>query len=79
MTREEQAAVDYMADVLSGASALQIAKSLETAEFCFCDVPEDGRRQAIFDAAVQAVATHLTPASVAGLSDTTKFESKHYG
>ena len=60
MTREEQAAIDYMADVISGASALQIAKSLETAEFCFRDVPECDRGQAIFDAAVKAVATSLS-------------------
>ena len=59
MSREEQAAVDYMSDVLSVASAVQIAKSLETAEFCFRNVPEEGRRQAIFDAALQAVATDL--------------------
>jgi hypothetical protein len=59
MTREEQAAIDYLADVISGASALQIAKSLETAEFCFRDVPEDNRRKAIFDAAVKAVATDI--------------------
>ena len=59
MTREEQAAIDYMADVISGASALQIAKSLETAEFCFRDVPEDDRKKAIFDAAVRAVASDL--------------------
>ena len=59
MTREEQAAVDYMADVISGASALQVAKSLETAEFYFRDVPEFDRRKAIFDAAVKAVANDL--------------------
>ena len=59
MTREEQAAIDYMSDVISVASDLQIAKSLETAEFCFRDVPEDDRRKAIFDAAVRAVATDL--------------------
>jgi hypothetical protein len=59
MTREEQAAVNYMADVISGASALQIAKSLETAEFCFRDVLDSDRKQAIFDAAVQAVATDM--------------------
>jgi hypothetical protein len=60
MTREEQAAIDYLADVLSGASALQIAKSLETAEFHFRNVPECDRGQAIFNAAVKAVAIDLT-------------------
>jgi hypothetical protein len=59
MTRQEQAAVDYLADVISGASALQIAKSLETAEFCFRDVPDCDREKAIFDAAAKAVATDL--------------------
>jgi hypothetical protein len=59
MTREEQAAVDYTADVISGASALQVAKSLETAEFYFRDVPDCDRRKAIFDSAVKAVANDL--------------------
>jgi hypothetical protein len=48
-----------LADVISGASALQIAKSQETAEFNFRDVPEFDRKQAIYDAAVKAVASDL--------------------
>ena len=59
MTRQQQAAANYMADVILGASALKIAKSLETAEFYFRDVPDCDRRKAIFDAAVKAVANDL--------------------
>lgn len=59
MTEAEQAAVDYMADALSGAPPVQVAKSLETAEFYFRDVPETQRREAIIKAAACAVARKM--------------------
>ena len=59
MTDAEQAAINYLSDKLSGESPMQVAKSLETAEFYFRDVPEHQREQAIIDAAARAVAREI--------------------
>lgn len=60
MTPSEQAAVNYMADVLdTSASAAQRAQSLEIAEIYFEQIPEAERRKAIVRAAAEAVARSM--------------------
>lgn len=59
ITPAEQAAVNYVADKLSGESAIQCAISLECAEFHFRHIPECDRQQAIIQAAANAVAESL--------------------
>ena len=60
ITPAEQAAIDYVADKLDrNATSVQIAKSLEVAEYHYRHVPEANRQQAIVSAAAKAVAREL--------------------
>lgn len=60
MTPAEQAAINYMADVVdTSVSLLQRAKSLEIAEIYFEQIPEAERRKAIVRAAAEAVARSM--------------------
>lgn len=60
MTPAEQAAVDFVADQFDDeATAVERAKSRETAEFYFRDIPEAERQTAILSAAARVVAEDI--------------------
>ncbi len=61
--RKAEAAIAYVADSIFGASTIQLAKSRETAEFHFRDVPDSEREAAIIDAAAFATSEAMRSTS----------------